>query len=158
MPLSVVARKYRTERGAVQTLAQTCHGFAAGMVKFCQRMSMGNAKAARTRSQAGLSSSSGSSSETTGWDLLAVVLDHMRDRLQAGARTELLELAQVAFVKGFTARVLWENGFKNVQSLAETEPKDLVPVLMMASTHALSPEKAPVLALPVVHGIAQQTD
>jgi len=88
----------------VQTLSQTCHSFAAGMVKFCQRM---------------------------GWDMLAVVLDHMRDRLQAGARDDLLEMAQVTFVKSWTARLLWENGFQSVRALAEADPKELVPVLMM---------------------------
>ncbi|KAL1970531.1 hypothetical protein VTN77DRAFT_4175 [Rasamsonia byssochlamydoides] len=105
VPLSTIAQRYHTPRGVVQTLAQTCHGFAAGMVKFCQRM---------------------------GWGMLAVVLDHMRDRLQAGARDDLLEMAQVAYVKSWTARLLWENGFRSVRALAEADPKDLVPVLMMA--------------------------
>ncbi|KAL1979876.1 hypothetical protein VTN96DRAFT_5034 [Rasamsonia emersonii] len=105
VPLSTIAQRYHTPRGVVQNLAQTCHGFAAGMVKFCQRM---------------------------GWGMLAVVLDHMRDRLQAGARDDLLEMAQVAYVKSWTARLLWENGFRSVRALAEADPKDLVPVLMMA--------------------------
>jgi replicative superfamily II helicase len=106
VPLSTISSRYRTPRGVVQTLAQTCHGFAAGMVRFCQRM---------------------------GWGMLAVVLDHMRDRLQAGARDDLLEMAQVTFVKSRTARILWENGFRSVRALAEADPKDIVPVLMMAS-------------------------
>jgi len=104
VPLSTIAERYHTPRGMVQTLSQTCHSFAAGMVKFCQRM---------------------------GWDMLAVVLDHMRDRLQAGARDDLLEMAQVTFVKSWTARLLWENGFQSVRALAEADPKELVPVLMM---------------------------
>lgn len=66
-----------------------------------------------------------------GWDMLAVVLDHMRDRLQAGARADLLEMAQVTYVKSRTARLLWENGFKSLRALAEADPADLVPVLMM---------------------------
>lgn len=74
------------------------------MIKFCQRM---------------------------GWGMLAAVLDHMRDRLEAGARADLLEMAQVAYVKSWTARVLRENGFRSVRALAEADPKDLVPVLMM---------------------------
>ena len=41
MPIHVVARKYDTPRGTVQTLAQTCTGFAAGMVKFCEHMGWG---------------------------------------------------------------------------------------------------------------------
>ncbi|GES60324.1 DNA-directed DNA polymerase theta [Aspergillus terreus] len=106
VPLSVIANRYRIPRGAIQTLAQQCHGFAAGMVKFCQRM---------------------------GWGMLAAVLDHMRDRLEAGARADLLEMAQVTYVKGWTARLLRENGFRNLRALAEANAKDLVPVLMMAN-------------------------
>ncbi|GKT42201.1 DNA polymerase theta [Colletotrichum spaethianum] len=41
MPIHAVARKYDVPRGAVQTLAQTCHGFAAGMIKFCEHMDWG---------------------------------------------------------------------------------------------------------------------
>ena len=104
VPLSTIARRYKIPRGTVQTLAQQCHGFAAGIVKFCQRMN---------------------------WGMLAAVLDHMRDRLEAGARADLLEMAQVTFVKSWTARLLRENGFKNLRALAEADPKDLVPVLMM---------------------------
>ncbi|KAJ5278720.1 Helicase C-terminal [Penicillium angulare] len=105
-PLSVIAQRYRIPRGTVQTLAQQCHGFAAGIVKFCQRMN---------------------------WGMMAAVLDHMRDRLEAGARADLLEMAQVVFVKSWTARLLRENGFRNLRALAEAEPKDLVPVLMMVN-------------------------
>ncbi|PLN78089.1 DNA-directed DNA polymerase theta [Aspergillus taichungensis] len=106
VPLASIATRYRIPRGAVQTLAQQCHGFAAGMVKFCQRMD---------------------------WGMLAAVLDHMRDRLEAGARADLLELAQVTFVKGWTARLLRENGFRNLKALAEADAKDIVPVLTMVN-------------------------
>ncbi|KAJ6156631.1 Helicase C-terminal [Penicillium chrysogenum] len=106
VPLSTIAQRYKIPRGTVQTLAQQCHGFAAGIVKFCQRMN---------------------------WGMMAAVLDHMRDRLEAGARADLLEMAQVTFVKSWTARLLRDNGFKNLRALAEAEPKDLVPVLMMAN-------------------------
>ncbi|KAJ5187796.1 hypothetical protein N7449_010790 [Penicillium cf. viridicatum] len=106
IPLSTIAQRYKIPRGTVQTLAQQCHGFAAGIVKFCQRMN---------------------------WGMMAAVLDHMRDRLEAGARADLLEMAQVTFVKSWTARLLRDNGFKNLRALAEAEPKDLVPVLMMAN-------------------------
>jgi len=44
-------------RGSIQSLSQTCHGFAAGMIKFCERMN---------------------------WGALAAVLDHFSDRLKAG--------------------------------------------------------------------------
>ena len=90
----------------MQSLNQTCERFAAGMIKFCERM---------------------------GWGMLHVVLGHMRDRLAAGARADLLELAQIPFVKSRTARVLWENGLRSLRSIAEVEARDLVPILVQVS-------------------------
>lgn len=110
IPVHKVSSRYSVPRGFVQNLAQTCHGFAAGMVKFCQRM---------------------------GWGMLAAVLEHMLDRLRAGARADLLEMAQVTHVKSRMARILWENGFKSVKALAEATPKELVPVMMLAQSRTL---------------------
>ena len=105
IPVHRVSKKYDVPRGHVQNLAQSCHGFAAGMVRFCERM---------------------------GWGMLGAVLEHMRDRLRAGARADLLDMAQVTFVKSRMARVLWENGFKSVRALAEAKPDDLVPIILLA--------------------------
>lgn len=44
IPIHTVARKYEIPRGLVQTLAQTCEGFAAGMISFCNRMEWGMLK------------------------------------------------------------------------------------------------------------------
>ena len=110
VPIHVISARYSVPRGSVQNLAQTCHGFAAGMIKFCERM---------------------------GWGMLAAVLEHMVDRLRAGARADLLEMAQVTHVKSRMARILWENGFKSVRALAEAEAKDLVPVMMLAQSSKL---------------------
>jgi hypothetical protein len=57
MPIHAVARKYEITRGTVRNLAQSCHGFAAGVVKFCERLE---------------------------WGALAAALDHMSDRLRVG--------------------------------------------------------------------------
>ncbi|CZT03482.1 hypothetical protein WAI453_012309 [Rhynchosporium graminicola] len=105
VPVHVVARKYDIPRGIVQNLAQTCHGFAAGMIKFCQRMN---------------------------WGALAAVLDHFSDRLRAGAKADLLALAEITYVKSRTARVFWENGFKTVAAIAAADVKDIWPVLLQA--------------------------
>ncbi|CAK7267247.1 hypothetical protein SEPCBS119000_002449 [Sporothrix epigloea] len=105
MPVHRVAQKYGTPRGAVQTLAQTCEGFAAGMIKFCEHM---------------------------GWGAMGSVLEHFVDRLKAGAKADLLALARIAFVKSRTARVFWENGFRTVAAVANADPNDLVPVLLQA--------------------------
>ena len=104
MPIRLVARKFDVPRGFVQTLAQTCEGFAAGMIQFCDKM---------------------------GWGMLKAVLEHMSDRLKAGARADLLELARIPFVKSRTARVFWENGFKGLRTVAEADAKELLPVLLM---------------------------
>ncbi|TVY20266.1 Helicase and polymerase-containing protein TEBICHI [Lachnellula arida] len=105
MPIHTVARKYDIPRGNVQNLAQTCHGFAAGIIKFCQRM---------------------------GWGALAAVLDHYSDRLRAGAKSDLLALAEITYIKSRTARVFWENGYRTVAAVATADPKDLLPVFLMA--------------------------
>ncbi|KAL7629323.1 hypothetical protein AAE478_000843 [Parahypoxylon ruwenzoriense] len=108
VPIHVVSRKYGTPRGTVQTLAQTCQGFAAGtdaVIKFCQQMD---------------------------WGAMAAILDHFSDRLNAGARSDLLALAKVTFIKSRTARVFYENGFKTVAAIANADPKELVPVLIQA--------------------------
>jgi replicative superfamily II helicase len=105
VPIHRIARKYDMARGAIQTLSQTCQGFAAGMIKFC---------------------------ETMGWGLMASALDHFSDRLKAGARFDLLALAKITFVKSRTARVFWENGFKTVAAVANAAPNEILPVLMQA--------------------------
>ena len=104
IPIHSIARKFEISRGFVQTLAQTCEGFAAGMVQFC---------------------------DTLGWGMLKSVLEHMSDRLKAGARADLLELARIPFVKSRTARVFWENGMRSLRAVAEAEAKELVPLLCL---------------------------
>lgn len=56
----------------------------------------------------------------------------MSDRLKAGARADLLELAKVPFVKSRTARVLWENGLKGLRAVAEVDARELMPILLLA--------------------------
>ncbi|TDZ73168.1 DNA polymerase theta [Colletotrichum trifolii] len=114
VPIHVVARKYDVPRGAVQNLSQTCHGFAAGMIKFCEHM---------------------------GWGIMAAALDHFSDRLRAGAKSDLLALAQITFVKSRTARVFWENGFRSVAAVANADPKELLPILMQASKESVKYEE-----------------
>ncbi|KAF4467450.1 DNA polymerase theta subunit [Fusarium albosuccineum] len=110
VPIHVVARKYDVPRGTVQNLSQTCQGFAAGMIKFCEKM---------------------------GWGVMAAALDHFSDRLVAGARADLLALAKIPFIKSRTARVFWENGFRTVATIANADPMELLPVLMQAQPNKI---------------------
>ncbi|CAF9908910.1 MAG: hypothetical protein ALECFALPRED_005166 [Alectoria fallacina] len=104
-PVHLVAHKFDVPRGFVQTLAQICEGFAAGMINFCEKM---------------------------GWGMLKAALEHVIDRLKAGAKADLLDLAKIPFVKSRTARVFWENGYKGLRTVAEAEAKDLVAILLLA--------------------------
>lgn len=110
MPIYRVAQKYDMPRGTVQTLAQTCQGFAACMIKFCEQM---------------------------GWDVMATALDHFSDRLKAGARSDLLALAKITFVKSRTARVFWDNGLRSIAAVANADPQELVPILMQAQPNKI---------------------
>ncbi|TGO27917.1 hypothetical protein BPAE_0035g00610 [Botrytis paeoniae] len=110
MPVYAVARKYDLPRGIIQNLAQTCHGFAAGMINFSKKMD---------------------------WGALAAVLDHFSDRLKAGAKSDLLALAEITFIKSRTARIFWDNGYKTVGAVAGADSKELIPVLLMAQPKKL---------------------
>lgn len=110
MPVHRVAQKYTMPRGTVQTLAQSCQGFAAGMIKFCEQM---------------------------GWGVMAAALDHFSDRLRAGAKSDLLALAKITFVKSRTARVFWDNGFRSVAAVANANPEELVPILLQAQPNKI---------------------
>ena len=110
VPIHAVAWKYDIPRGSVQSLAQTCHGFAAGMIKFCERM---------------------------GWGILATTLDHMSDRLRAGAKADLLTLTEITFVKSRTARTFWDNGLRSVGAIAGVDVKDIMPILLQVRKQML---------------------
>ncbi|KAJ0121332.1 DNA polymerase theta subunit [Diaporthe amygdali] len=110
MPVYRVAQKYAMPRGTVQTLAQSSQGFAAGMIKFCEQM---------------------------GWGVMAAALDHFSDRLKAGAKSDLLALAKITFVKSRTARVFWDNGLRSVAAVANADPNELVPVLLQAQPNKI---------------------
>ena len=68
-----------------------------------------------------------------GWGMLKAALEHMSDRLKAGAKADLLDLAKIPFVKSRTARIFWENGYKGLRAVAEADAKDLLPVLLLVS-------------------------
>ncbi|KAK5084401.1 hypothetical protein LTR05_005477 [Lithohypha guttulata] len=151
VPINTVSLTYNLPRGTIQTLAQSCHGFAAGMIKFCQRMAQPILRTppqpndtiispdAQFIAQAGTpfhgaGRSELSTSEASGFSMLAAVLEHMQSRLYAGARADLLEMAQVTFVKGRMARLLYEAGFKSVRALSEADAKkDILPIMMQIS-------------------------
>lgn len=51
-----------------------------------------------------------------------------------GVRADLLELAKLPYVKGFTARVFWEGGLKSIGAVAESDIDDILPLLIKVNT------------------------
>jgi replicative superfamily II helicase len=102
-PMSKVAESFGIERGFLQSLATTTGGFAGMVQTFCGKL---------------------------GWGNLAMLLGGFKERLLFGVRTELLELAKLPYVKGFTARVFWEGGMKSVGMIAESDVDDILPLLL----------------------------
>jgi len=137
IPINTISLRYNLPRGTIQNLSQTCHGFAAGMIKFCQRMATPLSQTPTTITAPSTTSSSASviqDPQSSGFSMLAAVLEHMQSRLYASARADLLEMAQVTFVKGRMARLLYENGFKSVRALSEADArKDILPIMMGVS-------------------------
>ena len=50
--------------------------------------------------------------------------------LTIGVRAELLELARLPYVKGFTARIFLEGGLKSIGLVAESQIEDIVNLLV----------------------------
>lgn len=50
-----------------------------------------------------------------------------------GARSDLLALAQVTYVKSRTTRIFWDNGYKTVGAVAAANVHELDPVLLQVS-------------------------
>lgn len=100
--MSKVAESFSIERGFLQSLASTTTGFAGMVQTFCAKL---------------------------GWGNLAILLGGFKERLVFGVRSELLELARLPYVKGFTARVFWEGGMKSISMIAESGVEDVLPLL-----------------------------
>jgi len=53
----------------------------------------------------------------------------LQERVQHGVMPELVDLARIKGVKGYRARVLFNNGLKTVADVAETDPAKLEAIL-----------------------------
>ena len=108
-PLSKVAENFGIERGFLQNLSSTTSGFASMVQTFCSKL---------------------------GWGNLALLLGGFKDRLAFGVRPDLLELAKLPYIKGFTARIFWENGMRSVSAIAESNVGDILPLLVKARSRS----------------------
>ncbi|CAG9532865.1 unnamed protein product [Cercopithifilaria johnstoni] len=101
-PLSDVARRFRINRGALQTLQQQSATYAYMVVTFCEKL---------------------------GWIYLRSVLDGFSERLTFGVRKDLTELVQIEGIDGTRARAFHNADITTVPALAITSTDNIVKIL-----------------------------
>uniref|UniRef100_A0A915PPE7 DNA-directed DNA polymerase n=1 Tax=Setaria digitata TaxID=48799 RepID=A0A915PPE7_9BILA len=104
-PLGDVARRFRINRGALQTLQQQSATYAYMVVTFCEKL---------------------------GWTYLRSVLDGFSERLTFGVRKDLTELVQIEGIDGVRARACHNANITTVATLAITSVDDITKILRSA--------------------------
>ena len=99
----IFARKFKTERGTVQSLQMQSASFAGQTSKFCELIGAG---------------------------LLATTLNRFRQRLNFAARTELLNLMTLPSMTKDIARRLVDSGLNSPIEISELTVHSLLPLIM----------------------------
>ncbi|VDM09758.1 unnamed protein product [Wuchereria bancrofti] len=100
--LGDVARRFRINRGALQTLQQQSATYAYMVVSFCEKL---------------------------GWTYLRSVLDGFSERLTFGVRKDLTELVQIEGIDGIRARAFHNANITTIPTLAITSIDDITRIL-----------------------------
>ncbi|KHN89097.1 DNA polymerase I, thermostable [Toxocara canis] len=104
-PLITVARRFRINRGALQSLQQQSATYACMVVAFCERL---------------------------GWVYLRSILDGFSERLAFGVRRELTELVKLLGMDARRARAFHERRITTIASLATTPIEQIAKILRSA--------------------------
>jgi len=97
-PLFEIEKKYKVNRGALQSLMVSAQSFAGQIVNFCR---------------------------TIGYWHLAELLSTYCKRLNFGVKPEILPLTEIPGVKKIRARALWNAGFRTVRQIAIASPEEI---------------------------------
>lgn len=97
-PMKEVAAKYKFNRGTLQSLQQTSSTFAGIVSSFCHALN---------------------------WEMLALIVNQMKDRLFFGIRQNLIDLMKISLLNAQRARALYDAGF---QTLIDISRASLVSV------------------------------
>jgi replicative superfamily II helicase len=101
-PMPEITRRFKIDRGTIQSLQMQCATFAAQTAKFCELLGAG---------------------------LLAAALNRFRPRLDFGVRSELLGLLVLPSCTKEVARVLVSAGITSPVDLAELTPEMIAVIL-----------------------------
>lgn len=102
MELSDVAAKYNVKVGHLQRLQDHSARFASMIATFCERM---------------------------GWSDLELLVGRFQNRVFHGVKPEVVPLADIKYVKGYRARLLFQAGFRTPNDVAAADVDQLATVL-----------------------------
>ena len=102
-PISSITRKFRIDRGVVQSIQMQCASFAGQASRFC---------------------------EIIGAELLATTLNRFRQRLNFAARTELLALMVLPSCSRDMARLLVQCGITSPMEIADLTAEQLATIII----------------------------
>ena len=95
VPLPVVAEKFGTSKGLLQSLQLSAGGFAGMVTIFCQKL---------------------------GWYNLELLFAQFQSRLVFGVERELCDVIRVSLLSNYQARTLYNAGYHTLTSLASASP------------------------------------
>ena len=95
VPLPVVAEKFGTSKGLLQSLQLSSGGFAGMVTIFCQKL---------------------------GWSNLELLFGQFQSRLMFGVEHELCDIIRVSLLSNYQARTLYNAGYHTLTSLASASP------------------------------------
>ena len=95
VPLSVVAEKFGTSKGLLQSLQLSAGGFAGMVMTFCQKL---------------------------GWSNLELLFAQFQSRLVFGVERELYDIIRVSLLSNYQVRTLYNAGYHTLTSLASASP------------------------------------
>lgn len=96
--LNSICKKYKCNRGTVQSLQQSAATFAGMVTVFCNKL---------------------------GWVNLEVLLSQFQSRLTFGVQRELVNLVRITLLNARRARILFDAGFETVANLAKADPGEV---------------------------------
>ena len=105
-PLHVVARRYGTSRGMLQSLQGSASTFAGMVTVFCEKL---------------------------GWTNMSLLLSQFQSRLSFGVERELCDLVRVSLLNAARARMLYSAGYHTIASLATAPASEIENILHNAA-------------------------
>ena len=102
IPLPVISKRYKINKGMLQSLQNSSATFAGMLTVFCHKL---------------------------GWTCLELLLEQFQSRLTFGVSRELCNLVRISLLSGFKARLLYDRGYESVSTLAFANKDDIANLL-----------------------------